>query len=674
MPELGIAVKATKQLNAILDAVGDLQKLENQAGKVKSSLDEMSKDDATKKLTSEIRKLSSEGSEELQKIRKAYQDIEQAGGKASKKQIDDLKLTMREYKAFAAQGIESTQLFEIGAAKQLGARVAVGDLPPEQKLPLQELQSQMKRGALSRMQRAEVDVMQSRLPGMGDQGGSGVGALAGAKGAWSSVMKTAGTLLVGASIVGLVKHWADLDTQLTQVDQKFKGMRGTIDTLGIGMGKLVTENVAFANSLGEVTNKFDQSEALQLMGYAKATGTTDAGALQLRLAGRYARIPGTAQYLSMFDKFAGRMGMGEGRREELQAVTQQLAQSGASQRLGLGIGNVFATELFAKSFWGNQYEQRGMGEWGADFIQRLNAGMMGGGNDANRSFLMRAYGFGKGKTLSQVQKRIQAGIWGEGNLQDMISQMYQESPGMGREERIQALQGITGGQLKTFEIERMIDQVDQTLSGGGGIGDVGFLKTLRQTGFGGAATNWARKGAATTTQGQKYRTFIDRIQKELGGVIKSPIDLFSKSPGAIIKEIGSASKRVLEQMKSMGISLDDMGTPGGVSSEQILQDIQSSVNENFVLNQGGQRKNVNVGVGEYKFGSTVQDSLKHDVGIVFNDSLKITVDLDMNEKSKEILRKVVMDALQEHGYEMLKDGELFFAEPRGKYNSPYKKQ
>jgi len=443
MPELGIAVKATKQLNAILDAVGDLQKLENQAGKVKSSLDEMSKDDATKKLTSEIRKLSSEGSEELQKIRKAYQDIEQAGGKASKKQIDDLKLTMREYKAFAAQGIESTQLFEIGAAKQLGARVAVGDLPPEQKLPLQELQSQMKRGALSRMQRAEVDVMQSRLSGMEDQGG------AGAPGAdWGGRMKGVGRLFLGASLTGAalqaVHHWAEVDKQLVQIKQRFGDITEGVKGFGKQLGYTISESSEMSKIWGEIANTVNMGEMGQYVGFARHKGIEPSQAMELRMAGRYVAQPGGSRMLGGFERFADRMGMGQGRIGELISSYSNLARLGAGQAIGLNAGNIEGLQMFTRLLWQGVpgEKERGKGARGEQFIQNLNQSMANPQSDAVRAFQMRAYGWGKGATLSEVQERIQAGAFGKGNLQSIFSQLYGETPGMGKEERIQAMQPV----------------------------------------------------------------------------------------------------------------------------------------------------------------------------------------------------------------------------------------
>jgi len=44
--------------------------------------------------------------------------------------------------------------------------------------------------------------------------------------------------------------------------------------------------------------------------------------------------------------------------------------------------------------------------------------------------------------LSEVQERIQAGAFGKGNLESIFKQMELETPGMGKEERIQALQGL----------------------------------------------------------------------------------------------------------------------------------------------------------------------------------------------------------------------------------------
>jgi len=462
MQDLGIAVKATKQLNAILDAVGDLQKLEAEAGKVKTSLDEMSKDAPTKKLIADIKKMSSEGSDDLQKIKKAFQEIEEAGSLATKKQYDNFKQMIREYKALSGQRIESTQLFEVNAAKQLKKRLAVGDFSPEEAGPLSELQSQLEKGFISRTQQAQTDVMLSRADAARQferdrtarfksemvPSGDEPGMPAGGAGSWGPRMSGMGKFFLGATISGVaiqaIHHWAQVDKQLVQIKQRFGDITEGVKGFGKHLGYTISESAEMSKIWGEIADTVNMGEMKQYVGFARHKGIEPAQAMELRMTGRYIAQPGGSRMLGGFERFADRMGMGQGRIGELISSYGNLAQLGARQAIGLNAGNIEGLQMFTRRLWQTVpgEEQRGMGERGAQYVERLNQSMANPQSDAVRAFLMRSYGWGKGATLSEVQERIQAGAFGKGNLQSIFSQLYGETPGTGKEERIQAMQPV----------------------------------------------------------------------------------------------------------------------------------------------------------------------------------------------------------------------------------------
>lgn len=510
-------------------------------------------DETTRGIIDNIKKIATEGSDDLKKINEAFQELKEKGKEASKEQVENLQQIIREYKALARQKLTPTQIEEKDTLQSLENRLKVPDLDPTQTAILSKLIEELKAKTVSRQEIAEVDIIESRIGeihrGIYEQEQDPVNQF---NRKVASTMKKAGSLVLGGSIIGFglysIKHWADLDSELKKVDLRFDGMRNSIDRYGIGLGKTIRENIEFAKSIGTITDRFSEMEASQIMGYAKATGTSDAAALQLRLAGRFVETPGIQRYLTGFDQFAQEMGMYRGRREELQNVTAQLARIGARQTLDLGIENIYGVGRFAREFWGDQYKERGMGDWGADFINRMNAAMTQPGSDAARSFMMRAYGFGDGKNLIEVEKMIEAGIFGEGNLEKIISQLFAETKGMSNIDRTKALKGLTGGALKTFEAERLIHLTQNAIDEGKDFKDIDFIRALRPEQTQEGIQDWARRGRAEITIGEKYKTFIDRVQKELGGTVDVISDLIDLRPDLAIKKTKEAFDRVKRQL------------------------------------------------------------------------------------------------------------------------------
>jgi len=87
-----------------------------------------------------------------------------------------------------------------------------------------------------------------------------------------------------------------------------------------------------------------------------------------------------------------------------------------------------------------------------------------GGDEAGQSFMLRAMGFGQGKSYVQAMEQQQQGMTGE-NIKAMIEQVRGEFGGMGDETQRLALHRLSGGRIKLHEARRLMNldtsQLDQ---------------------------------------------------------------------------------------------------------------------------------------------------------------------------------------------------------------------
>lgn len=569
MEEIGIAVTAKENLDAILKAVGTFDKLESSAKGLKNEFSDLSKttkenmreaseavknfsgdftkelDEPTKKLITQIRKLSDEGSDDLKKIREAYDQLEKAGGKATKEQIADFRKLVNEYKSFSAQRLEPTQLFEQAAARQLAGRLEIGDLPPEASAPLRNIQQQMQSRYISRMQGAEVDVMAGRA------GEFGAGAEAPVA-AWGQRMKNVGAFFLGASLTGVVlhaiRHWAMVDKQLIQVEQRLGNARKGVEDFGTALGYTKAESAEIAKIWGEIDNRFTSGEAAQYVGFARHRGIEPSQAMPLRLAGRYVRQQRAGVELAQFEQFGRDMGMLNGRINELISTHTHLARVAADQALGLSTEDIRNVQMFARRVWENVpgEKQRGVGKWGGQFIQKMNAGISQPGSEAARSFLMRAYGFGQGATLTETMERIESGIFGKGNLEAIFKRLFAETPGIGNEERIMALKGLFP-QLGIKDIRQLMDVWNVPEDRMRVLNELNRQeeKTSR---------NFESLGASVVGLGDETKAFMDNLRY---GAINDSIDAIKKAIEGDFKGAIKVLTGSIESVKDVFNDLDN---------------------------------------------------------------------------------------------------------------------
>jgi hypothetical protein len=457
MQEIGIAIRAKKDLQAILDSVEALGKIDSQTKKVVESVKDLGK-----------------GSAEVRKLESAYKKLEkeiEKTGKASKEQLKSWREQQRQLAGTAA-GLRISQGMKISdydievktARANLAAILKRPDLDEETRLSLSTLYRES--GILPKIDRTKLAMMEPSFKSVSSRIAQ-IEGVTDAGDVWRKRMKTAAGLLLGGSIAGFgistMRHWMDVDRELLKIEKRFNTMRKHVTDIGLGLGLTKKESAEIAKISGEITNEWRRAETGQYVGFARVHGLAPSVGMQLRMSGRYVEIPETRRWLTAFEKFSKDVGMGRGRIGELMDVTSRVAMMAHEAALGQNIFDVMGKQQAAATFWKGIDEERGKGVLGMNFLQRINAGLTNQGGDAQRLFLMRAYDFGKpGVTMIDVMKRIEQGIWGAGpegksNLQAVLELLESEYGQKMSFEKFGAAYSIFEGNLKTEEIEKLLE-------------------------------------------------------------------------------------------------------------------------------------------------------------------------------------------------------------------------
>lgn len=592
MEEIGIAVKAQKQIEDIVataDALDKVEKTTEQLNKTFQKMSEESKknvkglsdeikdfekqhgklegvdmaspaisklDTSIRKVIDDVRRLAKEGSKELQQIQTEFEAIKGKGKDATEAEIKAVKKLIEEYQILSRQKITDTQMIEKEAQVSIRNRLKVGDLEPNQELLLKRLQEQLSGGQISRTEQARVDMMRSRLdyteqdPGADDGGTS----------KWGSRMQKVGAFVLGGSLVGFalqsIRHWAEVDKQLVQVEQRFRNVRGEIEGMGEGLGYTRSESAELAKIWGEIQNKFSGADVRQYLGFSRFHGIDPAQTMQLKLAGRYARQAGAGTELTRFETFSEQMGMGQGRMGELINVQTQLARLASEQMLNTSMGDVRNVQLFARRLWQDTEPERGMGQWGAGFIQRLNAGMSQTGGDPQKAFLLRAYGFGSvpGQTLSETMQRIEAGAFGEGNIQDVMKRLRAEIPG-NEEWQIQGMKGLFP-QLGYKDIRQLAQAWDDPVKRDS------LIKTLEKK-ESKTSEDFEKLGSAAVSLGDEFKRLMDSVrynlaQSQFVDANKKLKENFDTSINEFVGSISKATNKINAAVDLINLTMPKM--------------------------------------------------------------------------------------------------------------------
>jgi len=80
----------------------------------------------------------------------------------------------------------------------------------------------------------------------------------------------------------------------------------------------------------------------------------------------------------------------------------------------------------------------------------------GGGGEAGQSFLLRAAGFGRGKSYVQALEQLEKGVTDPQNIANMLKQTHLERQKMGIEAKMLHLHRLSGGSIKLHQARRLL--------------------------------------------------------------------------------------------------------------------------------------------------------------------------------------------------------------------------
>jgi hypothetical protein len=273
---------------------------------------------------------------------------------------------------------------------------------------------------------------------------------------------------LGSSISGFILEsgtkFMALDRILTNLDRRFRDVEGSasragaaIQGAGAEFGYATAEAGMLGEALGSQTNRINIGEFRRYAGFARFTGMDPNAAMGgLGHLGHLVGHGGglsNRQLLTVLGA-ARRHGMDQGRLGEYVQGVGATAEGMLEATGRVDFDQLMGLQRMPRLLYGAD-DPRGQGALGMSTMSGLNQSLTG--NAAARTFLMRAMGYGQagGPSYIEAKKRLDAGVYDPRNLQDMFDAF--RARGMGRGAQFRAIESISGGSLKAYEIEKIVD-------------------------------------------------------------------------------------------------------------------------------------------------------------------------------------------------------------------------
>ena len=258
---------------------------------------------------------------------------------------------------------------------------------------------------------------------------------------------------VESFLLGSADKYFQLSRAITQTGRRFREANGEAHRFGEGLGYTIEQTTQLVSTLGEQTNSVSRGQFARYTGFARDRGLDPGAALSA--LGQLQQLTGGFgdDFLANLVGRANARGMGQGR---LQEYLQGLAQTG--QQMFANTGSVRAGTLAAindlPGLVFGATNPAGQGAMGQQFMGGLQGTLTGQG--PMRSFMLRSMGFGKagGPGYIEAMKRLEAGVYDPRNLQDLFGEFRER--GLGEAAQFRALQSVSGGQLKAWQIEALV--------------------------------------------------------------------------------------------------------------------------------------------------------------------------------------------------------------------------
>lgn len=276
----------------------------------------------------------------------------------------------------------------------------------------------------------------------------------------SFVKQTAATAIgmgLGNSIGGFVlsapQTYLLVERIMGQLVHRFRETGESLASFGSNLGYTVSQMAGFAETLGARTDGIDRTTFQRYAGFARFTGM-DPNAAMGGLGTIHRRMGRgiTQGELAAMLRQADLQGMGQGRLAEFlsqfeSAMSDQFAATGAA-RFHHGLAHA-ALPSFV-------HGEGTMAAYNDTSLSRGLDGMMQQG--PMKTFLLRAMGFGTedGPSFIEAMKRREAGVHDPRNLRDIFGAF--RDMGWSRGEQFSALYDVAQGQLKTWQVEKLVDR------------------------------------------------------------------------------------------------------------------------------------------------------------------------------------------------------------------------
>jgi len=361
---------------------------------------------------------------------------------------------------------------------------------------------------------------------------------------------------LGSSIFGFMmssgQKFMELSKIMEVVSSRFRSAEGSVLGFGTAMGYTRAESAGLVEALGNVRNNVDRSEFQRYTGFARTTGMDPNAALSS--FGHMATMRGggalTQGNLGVILGAARMSGMDEGRLPEfikrVEGVMQQQFQT-----TGHADGSAVLTSMLPGYFMG--FKDPRTTEMGEHFTQGLQQTMTGG--TANRTFLMRAMGYGSqgGPSYIEMRKRMEAGIHDPRNLQDMFRAF--NARGLSRGAMFRAIEAQSGGSLRVDEIEALINKMGtpeglelygQNIIGGG------LAEHIQATGRAASPRSWAAEGRQHVSIGEARALQMENMQMVVGAPVATAMFDLTE----VIKNLAKSMSNLAEQ--DLGKLLTDL--------------------------------------------------------------------------------------------------------------------
>lgn len=397
METIGIAIRAKANLEEVDAAAQKLERFGEASQRASSKVRQLV-ESMREGATTDINNLT----EQIGQLQKKIQEpgLSQKERNQAKQQLTDLRDQVKEMKQLQKARVDDYGIMESEARQQLEHLKNKRALTNAEKEQVKVLEEGLR--YLEKYNKAKLDIdslhldkMQTELRDQDKEAEK-----SGIVGYGKSMVKRGVGMLIGGSIVAaaiqMMNKWADLDTQITKTGASLDGMsKAGVDALteiGNKFGYTKEEALAFLEVYTSISGKMEDlgRSGVERKGFANLTEWGRAmgiggEAMKLRELQRWGGEgvkPGTDQFFRyQFTAMAQMLNMREGRMTEFVETSVTLVKSMERTFNKVSDSDIFRNIMLPSVVFGGA--DRGRGERGLSFMQRLNQGMTGGGDLMN---------------------------------------------------------------------------------------------------------------------------------------------------------------------------------------------------------------------------------------------------------------------------------------------------